>query len=240
MNDANPYAHASLTPAALAAADERATFLRRTYTLLLAAVLTFAATLWAAGNVEPVRDLATSLARAIFGSRWGWLLYLGLFMGGSFLVHAFAERRPINLVFFFGFAFLMGLLIAPLVFMVLAQGAAGVTALNQAAVLTVLIFTGLTAYVFYSGRNFSFLGGALSIGMWSLLGIGVAGMLFGFSFGIWYSVAIVVLFVGYILYDTDSILKRYPTTAYVSAACVLFVDVILLFKHLLLLLSRRD
>lgn len=240
MNDVNPYALGSLTPAALAAADERATFLRRTYSLLLAAVLTFAATLWAAGNVEPVRALADSLARTIFGSRWGWILYLGLFIGGSWLVHAFAERKPINLVLFFGFAFLMGLLTAPLIYMVLAKGAAGVTAINQAAVLTALIFTGLTAYVFYSGKNFSFLGGALSIGSFALIGIAIAGMLFGFSVGIWWSVLAVVLFVGYILYDTDAILKRYPTTAYVSAACVLFVDVILLFQHLLMILSRRD
>ena len=37
------------------------------------------------------------------------------------------------------------------------------------------------------------------------------------------------------------LLKRYPTTAHVSAAMVLFVDVILLFKHILIiLLSSRD
>lgn len=240
MNEANPYAYASMTPAALAAAEERAAFLRRTYSLLLAAILTFAGTLWAAGSVEPVRDLATSLARAIFGSRWGFLLYFGLFLGGSWLVHAFAERKPINLVFFFGFAFLMGLLMAPLIYMVLAKGASGVTAVNQAAVLTALVFTGLTAYVLYSGKDFSFLGGALSIGIFALLGIGLAGWLFGFSIGIWYSVAAVVIFVGYILYDTSAILNRYPVTAHVSAACVLFVDVVLLFKHLLVLLSRRD
>jgi len=240
MNEVNPYAYDSMTPAALAAADARATFLRRTYSLLLLAILTFAGTLWAAGNVEPVRDLASSIGRAVFGSRFGWLLYIGLFIGGSWLVHAFAERRPINLVLFFGFAFLMGLLMAPLIYLILAQGEAGVTAVNQAALLTALVFSGLTAYVMFSGRSFSFLGGALSIGTFALLGIALAGWLFGFSLGMWFSVAAVVLFVGYILYDTDAILKRYPTSAYVSAACVLFVDVILLFKHLLLLLSRRD
>ncbi|MEZ5962606.1 MAG: Bax inhibitor-1 family protein [Planctomycetota bacterium] len=240
MNDVNPYAHASMTPAALATAEERAAFLRRTYGLLLAAVLTFAGTLWAAGNVEPVRDLATSLGRAVYGSRFGGFLYLGLFLGGGWLVHAFAERRPINVVLLFAFAFLLGLLMAPLIYFVLAKGPSGVTAINQAALLTGLIFSGLTAYVFFSGRSFSFLGGALSIGLWSLVGIGLAGWLFGFSFGIWYSVAGVVLFVGYILYDTDAILRRYPTTAHVSAACVLFTDVVILFQHLLSLLSRRD
>src|SRR5262245_59831560 len=113
MNEANPYAHEGLTAAALATADARAAFLRRTYGLLLAAIGTLVVTLWAAGNVAAVRDLANSLWGTIHGTKFGWLLYVGLFIGGSMLVHAFAERRPFNLVFFFGFAFLMGLLLAP-------------------------------------------------------------------------------------------------------------------------------
>ncbi len=240
MNDANPYAHHSLSSAAMAAAEERAGFLRKTYSLLLAAIATLVVTLWAAGSVDPVRNLATSLYQAIHGSRFGWLLYIGLFMGGSWAVHAFAERKPLNLVLFFGFAFLMGLLLAPLIYGVLGRGAAGVTMLNQAALITALTFSGLTAYVFFSGKSFSFLGGALSIGMGSLFAVGIASMLFGFNLGILYSVGIVILFTGYILYDTGQILHHYPVTAHVSAACVLFVDVILLFKHILLLLSRRD
>ncbi len=240
MSNANPYAFQSVTPAAMAAADERATFLRRTYSLLLAAVLTFAATLWAAGNVEPVRALAGSMASAIFGTRWGIALYFALYMGGAFLVHTFAERRPLNLVFFFAFAVLMGLLTAPLIYMVAARGASGLEIINQAALITAVTFGGLTAYVFYSGKSFSFLGGALSIAGFGLFAVGIASWLFGSGVGAWYSVAIVVLMLGYILYDTGQILNHYPTTAYVSAACVLFVDVIMLFKHVLFLLSRRD
>lgn len=240
MSNANPYAFQSVTPAAMAAADERATFLRRTYSLLLAAVLTFAATLWAAGNVEPVRALAGSMASAIFGTRFGIFLYMALFMGGAYLVHAFAERRPLNLIFFFAFAMLVGLLFAPLIYMVLSRGASGVEILNQAALITAITFGGLTGYVFYSGKDFSFLRGALSIALFALIGVAFAGWLFGFGLGAWYSVAAVVVFTGYILYDTGQILNHYPTTAHVSAACVLFVDVILLFKHILLLLTRRD
>ena len=240
MNESNPYSFQSMTPAALATADARAGFLRKTYALLLAAIATLVVTLWAAGNVEPVRNLATSMWQTIHATKYGWLLYLGLFMGGSWAVHAFAERKPLNLVLFFAFAGLMGLLLAPLIYGVLARGASGVTMINQAALITALTFSGLTAYVFYSGKSFSFLGGALSIAMFGLFAVGIASYLFGFNVGIWYSVAIVALFTGYILYDTGQILHHYPTTAYVSAACVLFVDVIMLFKHVLFLLSRRD
>lgn len=240
MSNTNPYAYTGEVPAAQAAVEERVAFLRKTYTLLLAGILTFAATLWAAGSVEPVRGMAESLARTIFGSRWGWLLYAGLFMGGSMAVHAFAEKKPINVVLFFGFAFLMGLLVSPLVYMVLAQSD-GVRTVNQAALLTALIFTGLSAYVFFSGRSFSFLGGALSIASVALLGVFIiGGLMGGFGGGLWLSGLIVVLMAGYILYDTDAVLRRYPTTMHVAAACVLFVDVIILFKHLLFLLARRD
>lgn len=239
MSNTNPYAYTGEVPAAQAAVEERVAFLRKTYTLLLAGILTFAATLWAAGSVEPVRGMAESLARMVFGSRWGVLVYFGLYLGGSMAVHAFAEKKPINVVLFFGFAFLMGLLTAPLVYMVLAQ-ADGVRTVNQAALLTAIIFTGLSAYVFFSGKSFSFLGGALSIGSWSLIGVALVGALMGFTIGLWFSIAVIALMAGYILYDTDAILRRYPTTMHVAAACVLFVDVIILFKHLLFLLARRD
>ena len=101
------------------------------------------------------------------------------------------------------------------------------------------MFSGLTGYVFVSGKDFSFLGGALAIALFALLGIAIAGWIFGFSVGIWYSVIAVLVFAGYILYDTSKVLHHYPVTAHVSAAIVLFVDVVLLFKHILILLSRR-
>jgi FtsH-binding integral membrane protein len=239
MNQTNPYAAINLTPAALAAAEERATFLRKTYLLLLAGVATFAATLWAAGNVEPVRGWASSLGRLIYGNQLGWLLYMGLFIGGGIAVHAVAEKRPINLVAFFGYTFLLGLLLAPLILFIAARQDGGAI-IDQAALMTTVVFGGLTAYVMISGKDFSFLRGALWIGMLALLAVGLCGMLFGFSLGFWFSAAAVVLFAGYILYDTSNVLHHYPTTAHVSAAVVLFTDVVLLFKHLAILLSNRD
>ena len=67
-------------PAAEAAAFDRAAFIRRTYTLLAAAILAFIVVegaLFATG-------LATPIARVIFsGGSIGWLVVLGLFMGIS-------------------------------------------------------------------------------------------------------------------------------------------------------------
>ena len=232
----NPYAFGNQLTAAEASAMERATFLRKVYSLLLAGILGFAITLWAAGSIEPVKSWATGLYRLIYGSPFGIFLYFGIFIGGSMAVHAVAERKPLNLIAFFGWVFLLGLLIAPIVLTAAAQDAGLV---SQASLITAFIFTGLTGFVFVTGKDFSFLRGILGLAMIGLIAVALAGLIFGFSLGLWFSLAIVLLFAGYILYDTSQILRRYPTTMAVSAAVVLFTDVVLMFKHILILMMAR-
>jgi FtsH-binding integral membrane protein len=66
-------------------------------------------------------------------------------------------------------------------------------------------------------------------------------MLGGFSFGLWVSAAIVALSAGYVLYYTSEILHRLPTTMAMTGAILLFTEVVLLFKHILVIMSRsRD
>lgn len=240
MEENNPYRSLEAPVAAFAAASERATFLKKVYGILFLGILGFAGTLWAAANVPLVNGWALSMARAIYGSRFGWLLYIGIFMGGSMAVHAVAEKKVIGGIAFAAWAFLLAMLIAPIVLMINSQ-ADGPTIVSQASGLTALIFGGLTLYVLYSGSDFSWLRGALTVGFFAILGVGLLGWIMGFSLGLWYSVAIVILFAGYILYDTSQILHRLPTTMAMSGAIMLFTDVVLLFKHILILLaSSRD
>lgn len=238
MEDRNPYAELTAPPAAFAAVTERAAFLKKVYTLLFLGVLGFAATLWAAGNVAPVRDFALSIGRLVYGHRFGWLIYLGVFLGGSMAVHAVAEKKPINAFAYAAWVVVLGLLIAPIVLMI--HAAQGPEIVTQASMLTALTFGALTLIVFWTGKDFSFLRGALMLGGFALLAVGIAGMVFGFTVGLWYSAAIVVLMAGYVLYDTSAVLHRLPTTMAMSGAIMLFTDVVLLFKHILLLLARRD
>ena len=217
--------------AADAPTEARVAFLKKTYGLLLAAILVFAGTLFVAGQPGPIHDMA----RALTGH---WLVYMVVFLGGAMAVHSLAETK-IGIWVFFAFTFLWGLLSAPLILMI-ANSAGGDVIIGQASLITAFVFTGLTAYVFKSGKDFAFLGGILTIGIFGLFGLGLASLIFGFGIGIWYCYFGAILFAGYILYDTSNILKRYPTTAYVSAAMVLFVDVIMLFKYILIILSSRD
>ncbi len=232
----NPYAFGNQLTAAEASTMERAAFLKKVYSLVLMGVLGFAVTLWAAANVEPVHGWAMSLGRAIYGSPFGFFLYIGIFMGGFMAVHAVAEKKPLNLIAYFSWTFLLGLLVAPMV-MIAAAVDPGIV--SQASLITAMIFTGLTGYVFVTGKDFSFLGGILAIGFFALMAVLLAGWIFGFGVGIWFSVAMVAFMAGYILYDTSNILRRYPTTMAVSAAVVLFTDVVLMFKWVLILLMHR-
>lgn len=240
MEENNPYSSLEAPPAAFAAASERAAFLRKVYGILFLGILGFAATLWAAANVPIVNGWAVSMGNAIFGTSYGLLLYMGIFIGGSMAVHAVAEKKVLGGIAFAAWAFLLAMLIAPLVLMINST-VDGPTIISQASGLTALVFGGLTVYVLYTGSDFSWMRGALTVLGFALLGAVLLGMLMGFSMGLWYSVGIVVLFAGFILYDTSQILHRLPTSMAMSGAIMLFTDVVLLFKHILILLwSSRD
>jgi FtsH-binding integral membrane protein len=240
MNESNPYNSLEAPAAAFAAASERAAFLKKVYGILFLGMLGFAATLWAAANVPAVNELAMSIGRAIYGSRFGWLLYIGLFMGASFAVHSLAERSPINVVAYAAYVVVMALLIAPIVLMVNGMSD-GAEIIRQASLLTALLFGGMTVYVLWSGKDFSWLRGTISMLFWGLLVAGLVGWLTGFSFGLLMSWGVLVLIACYILYDTSRILHQLPTTMAMTAAVLLFTNVVLLFKHILILVaSSRD
>jgi len=167
------------------------------------------------------------------------LLYFGAFFAASSL-----RRTPgVNVLALFGYTFVTGLFVAPSIFfahLVASHGAPlDPSPVRDAFLLTGASFAGLTGYVFVSRRDFSFLGASLSMGLWVVL----AAMLLSFfvhaaalSLGI-ASVG-VLLFSGYILYDTSRILRD-PTEDAVSAALRLFLDVVNLFLFLLRILSSN-
>jgi len=234
----NPYAFSGVAVADSPAAV-RATFLKKVYGLVLAGVLTFAATLWAAGNVGPVRDLMTGLWSGVLGNRYGWLLYMAITMAGFVAVRAVARVSPLNLLAYFGWAFLLGLLTAPIVLWAASRDPG---TLNTAAAVTAGMFTGLTAIVLVTGKDFSFLRGFLALLFWGLLIFALMGWWFGFGSPVLFSSLGALLFSGYILYDTSNVLHRYPEDMAVAAAVELFTDIVYLFKQVLVLLMslRRD
>ena len=84
-------------------------------------------------------------------------------------------------------------------------------------------------------KTFLFWGGLLA------LGTIVCAVLFHFDLGTWFSVAMVLLAGGSILYTTSSVMRDFPEDAYVAASIQLFAGVALLFWYVLRLFigSRR-
>ena len=96
MNQENQFATFDDTlVAAQAPVDARVAFLKRTYGLLLAAILLFAGTMWFAAQPGPVREMANSLLGV---SPW---LYLGVVIGGlvvGFCFKQFCQRGRTGVV----------------------------------------------------------------------------------------------------------------------------------------------
>jgi len=50
---------------------------------------------------------------------------------------------------------------------------------------------------------------------------------------------VLLLFAGFVLYDTSNIIRRYPTNEYVAGALSLYLDAFNIFLALLRILNRR-
>ena len=125
----------------------------------------------------------------------------------------------------------------PLIYIAAFYMDSGPELLNQAAIVTLALFTGLSAVVFVTKKDFSFMKTGLTIGFFIALGLIVAGVLFGFNLGLWFSVGMVVLASGSILYQTSNMIHKYQSHQHVAASLGLFASLMLLFWYILSILS---
>ncbi len=216
--------------------DKRVAFYKKTYTHLAMAVLLFVIVEWVFFQIEPLVNFAFSMTQG-----WRWLIMLGGFM----FVTNYAEKMAyknhnINqqylglLLYVIAEAFIF----IPLIGMAMMVSDGGTGILNQAAILTLALFTGLSGVVLLTKKDFSFLRSMLTIGFFIAIGLIVAGMLFGFNLGLWFSVGMVVLASGSILYQTSNMVHKYSEDQYVGASLGLFASLMLLFWYILSILSN--
>jgi FtsH-binding integral membrane protein len=237
----NPYQAPSFgaVPAALAAEDARAAFIRNTYLHLFGAILLFMAFEAAVFTLVPVATL-DGLMRQIFGSRYGYLVVLLGFMGVSWLANAWATSNTSRAMQYLGLALYVvaeGVIFVPLLYV---ANAFAPMAIPAAGLLTLVMFGGLTALVLITGSDLTSWGKYLWLAGLGAIGVVIAAVLFNFQLGVWFSGAMIVLAAGYILYDTSNVLHRYRTEQYVAASLALFASVALLFWYILqLMMSLR-
>ena len=215
----------------------RGEFITRVYQHLLVAVgafVLFEALLINLGVAEAMWDFFASSGAA-------WLLLLGGFMVMSWLTTNAAHdvlnpsRQYAGL---FGLAAAYSLIFAPFLHYFFDVQPSGDSTVVAAALVTAAGFAGLTAVAFVTRRDLSFLRPLLLWGGVSALVLILAAVVFGLSLGVWFSVAMIALAGGSILYTTQTILRRYPAEAYVGASVQLFASVMLLFWYVLRLFGQ--
>ncbi|HET6953420.1 MAG TPA: Bax inhibitor-1 family protein [Acidimicrobiales bacterium] len=214
----------------------RGEFVTRVYQHLLAAVVAFVAfeaLLINLGAAGAIYDL-------VAGSSSAWLLVLGGFMVVNWMATTAAHdvlnpsRQYLGL---FGLAAAEALIFAPFLHYFFEVQPDGTTTVMAAALITAAGFAGLTAIGFVTRADLSFLRPMLLwAGVCALVLIGAA-LLFGLELGVWFSVAMIALAGASILYQTQAILRRYPSEAYVGASVQLFASVMMLFWYVLRLLG---
>lgn len=171
----------------------------------------------------------------------GMLIPFGAIMAASFLRH----KPGINVAALFGATFISGISLGPTLFwaqlMTTAGGTLSPAPIRDAFLLTVMGFGGLTGYVFVSKRDFSFLRGFVSIGIFVLLGAMLLNFFIGgATFGLAISSVGVILFGAFVLYDTSRLLREESRDP-VGGALSLYLNFVNMFLMLLrILASRRD
>jgi FtsH-binding integral membrane protein len=177
----------------------------------------------------------------MIGSRFSWLIVLGAFIGVSHVADSWARNARSPGMQYAG----LGLYVVAetIIFLPLLYIAAFVlkdpNVIGTAGLITAVVFVGLTASVFLTGSDFSWMRQALMIGGFAALGLIVASLLFGFTLGTLFCAAMVVLASGYILYYTSNVMHHYPIGSHVAAALALFSAVALLFWYILRILMDR-
>lgn len=216
----------------------RAQFVRRTYIHLAFAILAFL------GLEAFLLSLPISLelTKKVISMPYGWLMVLGGFMIVGWLARGFATSSRSKGMQYLGLSLYVvaeAIIFVPLLLIAGAYAGSGIFV--QAALITGLLFGGLTATVFITRKDFSFLGPILTIGGFIAIGIIIAGVVFGFNLGLLFSGAMVLFAGGAILYSTSNILHHYGEDQYVAASLELFAAVALLFWYVIrILMASRN
>ncbi|MBR4752341.1 MAG: US12 family protein [Thermoguttaceae bacterium] len=216
-------------------AVDQASFIKNVYLHLTGAVASFAAleaAIFALVGVAPIASFMQEHARLTS------LILLGLCLGGPALGQALIGSNPSKRAQYFLLAFYVMLYAAIfLPILTFAQILTGDASLIwQAVGLTVALFIALSAAVFMTRKDFSFLRTSLAfVGLAAIILI-VASFIFNFYLGTWFSVAMILFACGYVLYGTSNIIHHCGPGDEVFASIELFASVMTLFYYILRIL----
>jgi modulator of FtsH protease len=214
----------SSIPVSSAADAARAAFVSRVYGLMFVTMLA-AAGASAFAFTPALSPFTLFLARH-------WFLAMLAYYGLAFGVHAVSRVPLLGSGLMLGFGVFTGLWIAP---MVHYYAQANPAAITSALLGTAGIFGSMSLVGAFTKRDLSGLGGFLLPGVIVAVVLSLLNVFFlGSSLlSTALSAVIVLIFSGYVAFNTQNVMQRYPLNAHVSAAMQLYLDVFIIFIHLL-------
>ncbi len=223
------------------ASSARLTFIKKTYAHLAGAILAFVAL-----ETVLLRTITEQQIMSVFGgSSWSILIVMLAFWGASYVATMLAQSDSAPAIQYVGLGLYVvaeSLIFLPILY-VATHYMKDPNLIPAAGALTLCVFAGLTISVFVTGKDYSFLAPALSVGSMLIFGLIICSMIFGFSLGLIFSFAMVGFMSAYILYETSQVMLTFPTNKHVAAALMLFSSVATLFFYILRILmafNSRD
>ncbi len=227
----------------------RVRFIRLTYLHLLFAILAFAGLEYLLQtNAFLAAKISMPFTTFAIGGSWNWGIVLAAFMAVSFVADYWADHSSSRAMQYIGLALYVvaeAVIFVPLLAIVnwktqaiLARGGVEPHILRDSGITTLAIFLGLTASVFISRKDFSFLRGGLCMASSAALALIFLSLSFGFNLGLVFSVGMVFLAGGYILFQTSRILAHHDPRHHVSAALALFSSVALMLWYVIRIFLR--
>jgi FtsH-binding integral membrane protein len=215
--------------------SDRSSFITKTYMTLLMAILAFV-------GLE-VLYFQTGLAETIahFCLDQSWLVILGAFILVGYLASHFAHTLKSKKGQYLALSFYVlaeSLIFVPLLYLAQRHASGGV--LESASLITGFGFLGLTLVAFLTRKDFSFLKGILLWGGVLALVAIIAGSLFGFVLGTYFSLAMIGLAGAAVLYDTSNVIHNYPEEQYIGAALELFSSITMMLWYTIRFFMSRD
>ncbi len=235
-----------------APAADRAAFFRRTYGLVAIGFAAFAALLaiffvgfdHKAGIAFALFSGLFSMIRSLGG--WSILLVMLAFWGATTVAQSMAFNRASRPAQYAGlglYVVLEALIFIPLIgYVILSTKGNASSVLVPAGIVTGGMIAGLTALVFMTNLDFSFLRIAIILGSFAVLAIVLVAAIAGLTLGAWFSIAMIVLMATVILYQTSEIKNTLETDQHVAAAFILFSSFVTLLFYVIRFFAggRRD
>lgn len=174
------------------------------------------------------------------------LAAFGVLFVSTFIASWVSKVKVVNVVALFGVAALMGLQLAPMVWIAMIKGELGMAAsaspVRDAGIMTLSVFAGITGYVFVTKKDFSYMRGFLSMASMALFAACLLTFVFQSEV---FSLAVAgvgaLITIAMLLYVTSFIFRNSEMDDPVGDALALLVQLRNLFMFLLrLFMSSRD